>query len=233
MRDSDGNWYQDAYLKASNEEGKSDGNDYGDEFGISVAIYGDTKVVGALYEDSNQTSITNKDRHPTNDESNNNASDSGAVYVFRRDSNGNWYQDAYLKASNAEGDDYFGKSVAIYGDTIVVGAFGEDSNQTSITNDNGEASSNNSAPTLSGAVYVFMRDSDGNWYQDAYLKASNAEGEDRFSNSVAIYEDTIVVGAAYECSNQTSITNEDGHPTNDESNNDATVSGAVYVFTVK
>ena len=111
----------------------------------------------------------------------------------------------------------------------------EDSNQTSITNTDGSASSDNSASS-SGAVYVFKKKSNGDWYQDVYLKASNAEGGssfvpgDEFGNSVAIYGDTIVVGAEYEASNQTSITNEDGHPTVDESNNNATSSGSVYVF---
>ena len=79
-------------------------------------------------------------------------------------------------------------------------------------------------------VLLRSTDSYGNWYQDAYLKASNAGDSDCFGKSVAIYEDTIVVGADGEGSNQTSITNEDGHPTVDESNNSASYSGAAYVF---
>ncbi|MDW8307136.1 MAG: FG-GAP repeat protein, partial [Leptospiraceae bacterium] len=101
----------------------------------------------------NQTSITNADGqpgHPDNDA----ASNSGAVYVFKRDSSGDWIQDAYLKASNAEGSDFFGRSVAISGSTIVVGADLEDSNQTTITNADGSASGVNGA-TDAGAVYVF------------------------------------------------------------------------------
>ncbi|MCX7632975.1 MAG: FG-GAP repeat protein [Turneriella sp.] len=144
-------------------------------------------------------------------------------------SDSNWVQDAYLKASNAEESDNFGRSVAISGSTIVVGAYLEDSSQTSITNADGVASSDNSA-TDPGAVYVFKRDSSGNWIQDAYLKASNAEANDRFGWSVAISGSTIVVGAQLEDSDQTSITNTDGQPTPAMSNNSALDSGTVYVF---
>jgi hypothetical protein len=65
-----------------------------------------------------------------------------------------WIQDAYLKASNAGAGDEFGQSVAISGSTIVVGARYEDSNQTTITNDDASASADNSASN-SGAVYIF------------------------------------------------------------------------------
>jgi hypothetical protein len=215
-RDGSGNWIQDAYLKASNAEA----NDY---FGNSVAISGSTIVVGASGEDSNQTTITNTDGTAS---ASNSASNSGAVYVFKRDGSGNWIQDAYLKASNAEANDYFGNSVAISGSTIVVGVYLEDSNQTTITNADGSASTNNSADAA-GAVYVFKRDGSGNWIQDAYLKASNAEANDYFGNSVAISGSTIVVGALYEDSNQTTITNADGSASSD---NSASGAGAVYIF---
>jgi hypothetical protein len=213
---SDFTWVQDAYLKASNAEA----NDY---FGQSVATTGSTIVVRAIYEDSNQTTITNTDGSAS---ANNGASNSGAVYVFKRDGSGDWIQDAYLKASDAEANDYFGYSVAISGSTIVVGAYGEDSSQTTITNADGSASSDNGAGN-SGAVYVFKRDGSGNWIQDAYLKASNAEANDWFGLSVAISGSTIVVGATDEDSNQTTITNTDGSASSD---NSASNSGAVYVF---
>ena len=95
-------------------------------------------------------------------------------------------QQAYLKASNAEGDDFFGRNVAVSGDTLVVGATGEDSSAAGGEGDN-------SAPSA-GAAYVFVR-AGGVWSQQAYLKASNAEGDDRFGISVAISGDTLVVGA--------------------------------------
>jgi ketosteroid isomerase-like protein len=221
-RDGNGDWIQDAYLKASNAEA----NDY---FGSSVAISGSTIVVGAIDEDSSQTTITNTDGQPGLPD-NNSASGAGAVYVFKRDGNGDWIQDAYLKASNAGVIDGFGHSVAISGSTIVVGAYLEDSTQTTITNNDGQPGlpDNNSASN-SGAVYVFKRDGNGDWIQDAYLKASNAEANDNFGTSVAIFGSTIAVGAYFEDSNQTTITNNDGQPGLPD-NNSASNSGAVYVF---
>ena len=89
-------------------------------------------------------------------------------------------QQAYLKASNTDSSDGFGVSVAISGDTVVVGADGEDSNATVVDGDQ----ANNDA-SKAGAAYVFVRTA-GGWSQQAYLKASNAESNDRFGASVAV-----------------------------------------------
>ena len=62
---------------------------------------------------------------------------------------------AYLKAPNAEGGDHFGVAVATSGETLVVGAYHEDSNQTTITN--GTTIIDNDAALSAGAVYVFVR----------------------------------------------------------------------------
>ena len=61
-----------------------------------------------------------------------------------------WTQQAYLKASNTDAFDIFGRSVAVSGDTVVVGADLEASNATGI---NGDQEDNN-VPG-SGAVYIF------------------------------------------------------------------------------
>ncbi len=137
-----------------------------------------------------------------------------------------WVQDAYLKASNSGTDDYFGKSVAISGDLIVVGAYDESSNATSINNTDSWSSYDNNHQD-SGAAYVFKKDADGDWSQDAYLKASNSEADDNFGESVAISGDVIVVGAYMEDSNATSVENIDGTASDDDTNS---ASGAVYVF---
>jgi len=74
---------------------------------------------------------------------------------FTTESVPEWAQEAYVKASNNDVNDLFGyRGVALDGDTIAVGAHGEDSNQTTITNDNSTASSDNSN-SVSGAVYVY------------------------------------------------------------------------------
>ena len=143
---------QQAYLKASNTEAD-------DQFGGSVAVSGDTVVVGATGEDSNATGINGN-------QNNNSAVNAGAAYVFVR-SGATWTQQAYLKASNTGANDVFGISVAISGDTVVVGAANEDSNATGI---NGNQSNNSAADA--GAAYVFVRNGTI-WTQQAYLKASN------------------------------------------------------------
>ncbi|MBL9146725.1 MAG: choice-of-anchor D domain-containing protein [Verrucomicrobiaceae bacterium] len=167
-------WTQQAYLKASNAEA-------GDNFGYSVAVAGDTIVVGAWNEDSSATGVNGN-------QADNSATNAGAAYVFTR-SGTTWTQQAYLKPSNAETGDSFGYSVAVAGDTVVVGARYEDSNATSI---NGNEA-NNSA-LASGAAYVFTR-SGANWTQQAYLKASNTNAGDWFGWSVALWGDTVVIGA--------------------------------------
>ncbi len=199
---SGGVWSQQAYLKASN-------SGVSDWFGVSVAVSGDTVVVGARYEASNATGVNGN-------QMNNSAPESGAAYVFVR-SGGVWSQQAYLKASNTAPSDYFGGIVAVSGDTVVVGATGEDSNASGVNSDQ----TNNSAPN-SGAAYVFVR-SGGVWSQQAYLKASNTGVDDNFGWAVAICGDTVVVGALGEDSNASGVNG-------DQTNNSATNSGAAYVF---
>ncbi|MDZ4772215.1 MAG: FG-GAP repeat protein [Planctomycetota bacterium] len=112
-----GSTAQQAYFKASNTAAS-------DHFANAVAISGDTLVVGAPSEDSNATGVNGN-------ESNNSAPGAGAAYVFVRTGT-TWTQQAYLKASNTNSGDNFGAAVAIDGDTIIVGANGEDSSATGV-----------------------------------------------------------------------------------------------------
>ncbi len=200
-----------AFLKAPNA-------DMWDGFGDSVAMSGDTVAVGATGEDSNQTVITNG---PTAS-GDNSAFRSGAVYIFKR-TGMTWIQEAYLKASNAEMVDGFGDSVAVSGDMVAVGANGEDSNQTTITN-GATASANNSVDST-GAVYIFRR-TDGTWVQEAYLKTPNTEKYNGFGESLAVSGDTVAVGVSSESNDHTTIIN--GPIAS--GNNSAFHSGAVYIF---
>jgi hypothetical protein len=193
---------QQAYIKASNTEAN-------DGFGSSVAISGDTLVLGAPEEDSSATTVNGN-------QTNNNAENSGAVYVFVRDET-TWFQQAYLKASNSDAGDRFGTSIAISGDTVVVGAPVEDSSATGIDGDQ----TDNSADRA-GAAYVFIRNGT-TWSQQAYIKASNTDVRDGFGSSVAISGDTVAVAAVGEDSSATGI---DG----DQADNSATIAGAIYVF---
>ncbi|HWN94581.1 MAG TPA: thrombospondin type 3 repeat-containing protein, partial [Methylomirabilota bacterium] len=192
------NWSQQAYLKASNS------GPY-DSFGFSAAVDGETVVVGAYGEASNATGVNGN-------QTDNSAYDSGAAYVFVRNGT-NWTQQAYLKASNSGVEDNFGFAVALSAGTLVVGAWGEDSNATAVN-----GNQNNNSAFTSGAAYVFVR-SGTNWTQQAYLKTSNAQADDFFAVSVAISGDTIVAGAPLEASNGTG-----------PSDNSAPASGAAYVF---
>lgn len=104
---------------------------------------------------------------------------SGAVYVYAR-SGSTWVEHSRLLAPDARDFDGYASSVAIAGDAIVVG------------------STYGSAPDESGtgAAYVFVRDGTG-WSLQAKLLASNGSFNDSFGRSVAISEDTLVVGAPY------------------------------------
>jgi len=150
-----------AYLKAANAGANH-------RFGWSVAISGDTAVIGAPGE-----------------------GESGAAYVFVRSGTA-WTQQAYLKASNAGSGDQFGQTVGISGNTVVVGAHNEDSCATGVDGDGA-----NNACSNAGVAYVFVRSGTA-WTQQAYLKASNAQAGDVFGYSVGVDGNTIVVGASGE-----------------------------------
>lgn len=196
-------WSQQAYLKASN-------TGTGDRFGYSVAVSGDTVVVGADSEDSSATGVNGNG-------ASNASAESGAAYIFVR-SGTTWSQQAYVKASNTGSGDSFGWSVGISADTVVIGAPGEDSAATGINGD-----SANDAAESSGAAYVFVR-SGTNWSQQAYVKASNTEANDFFGYSIAVSAETLVVGAVNEDSSATGVNG-------NAFDNSATDSGAAYVFT--
>lgn len=195
-------WTRQPYVKASNV-GTSD------FFGTSVAISGDTLVVGAPGEDSAATGVNG-------DQADNTATNSGAVYIFTR-SEGAWTQQAYLKASNTMANNEFGYSVSISGDTVVVGARSEGSVSTGVNGDQTNIPNN-----YCGAAYVFTR-SGTTWTQQAYLKASNTDGQDRFGSVVAISGDTVVISAPEEDSSATGV---DGN----QASNAAASSGAAYIF---
>jgi hypothetical protein len=178
-----------------------------------VAVSGDTVVVGANHESSSTLGI--------NTTPNGGAGSSGAAYVFTR-SAGVWSQQAYVKPSAVgitQVGDNFGISVAISGDTMVVGADGEDSSTTGIN------STPNESAAIAGAAYVFTR-SAGVWSQQAYLKPAvvgTTQAGDNFGWSVAVSADFIVVGAYLEDSSTLGV--------NSTPNEGAADSGAAYVFT--
>jgi len=144
------------------EQAKLTGSDsaWGDNFGDSVAIAGETIVVGAYGDDTD------------------NGNNSGSAYVFTRTGT-TWTEQAKLTASDGTAEDRFGSSVDIDGETIVVGALGDD--------DNGY---------YSGSAYVFTL-TGTTWTEQTKLTASDAAEGDFFGTSVAIAGPTVVVGAIF------------------------------------
>ncbi|WP_282421188.1 MYXO-CTERM sorting domain-containing protein [Polyangium sp. 15x6] len=145
---SSGAWTQQAKLLAN--DGAT-----GDSFGVSIALSEDTALVGAYHDDAEDPN-------------------SGSAYVFVR-SGGDWTQQAKLVANDGAASDLFGWSVALSGDTALVGAQGDDMN--------------------SGSAHVFVR-SGGDWTQQPKLFGSNDPSSGiRFGSSIALSGDTVLVGA--------------------------------------
>jgi hypothetical protein len=149
---NNGIWTQQAYLKALDAEDN-------DQFGFSVALSGDSLAVGAV----GKNNVDNSKQ------------DIGAVYVFTRDNVGDWSQQDFIRAFNAEDNDQFGFSISLSSDTLAVGAVGKNID--------------------AGAVYVFTRDNVGDWSQQDFIRAFNAEAGDLFGGAVALSGDTLAVGA--------------------------------------
>tara|TARA_B100001029_G_scaffold170531_1_gene166424 strand:+ start:785 stop:4033 length:3249 start_codon:yes stop_codon:yes gene_type:complete len=136
----------------------------------------------------------------------------GEVQIYKK-LNSIWVKHSTITSSNADRNDFFGYSVAIHNDTIVVGAPYEDGN----LNEPG----NSMNWQDSGAAYVFKL-VNNTWVQTAYLKADNSGKNDHFGFSVDISNDQIIIGAPFEDS---SINN----PIDDSSYD----SGAAYIFSLK
>lgn len=207
-RPTDGTLRQIAKLKAT------DGRP-GDNFGLAVALsaQGGTLAVSALREDGSSGGIDG-DRLALG------APDSGAVYVYRRTTQG-FDEEAYIKPTHPDPRDAFGFSLAISDDgtTLAVGALREDGADPGVDGNQRSNTANDS-----GAVFVFVRTTQG-WTQQAYLKAEHVRPDDAFGWSVALSADgdTLAVGTLRESSGGrgTGATAGQGHAEN---------SGAVYTY---
>jgi hypothetical protein len=175
----------------------------GDRFGISVAIDGDSAVVGAWEIGSSEGAayVLDHESGGWTEKETLTASDAapgdhfgrgvaiqggtfvvgspdhgfgGAAYVYTRGSGG--FGEQKLVASDPSSAAQFGASVAIDGDTLVVGAFAKDDER--------------------GAAYVFRNDG-GTWVEEQKLLASDGEAGDSFGWAIDVEGDTAVVGALY------------------------------------
>jgi hypothetical protein len=198
-------WTLQAYVKPSTPHAQQ-------HFGISVALDGNTALIGADGDESLPPAATG-------------ATSSGAAFVFTRSGNV-WSQQARLKASNVDASDGFGEKVALVGNSALIGARSEQSLSTqTITGPTGGSGSENDTGFAVGAAYLFNR-SGTTWSQGAYFKAPNADDSDQFG-VCALSATTVVVGAIGESSADTGISAGTGA----SADNSSSSSGAVYVYT--
>jgi len=129
-----------------------------DYFGFSVAVAGDTAVIGTLQDVGA-------------------VFQQGSAYVFVR-SGTTWTQQQKLTANDGAAGDSFGNSVAISGDTVMIGAAGD----------------TNGANARQGSAYVFSR-SGTTWTQQQKLLAADGGAEDSFGASVAVTVDSAFIGS--------------------------------------
>ena len=151
-----GSWSEEQKLFASDGAAQ-------DQFGFNVVIDGDTVLIGAWLD-------------------NDNGFDSGSAYVFTR-TNTTWTQQAKLLASDGAAGDGFGYSVALSGDTALIGAIEDD--------DNG---------VDSGSAYVYTR-TGTTWTQQAKLLASDGAAGDVFGNNVFLDGDSAIIAAGLDDDN--------------------------------
>ena len=165
------------------------------EFGRAVAITNNYAVVGVRLEDNDA-------------EGKNSMLDAGAVYIYERSSDNKWKQVQKIVASDRTPGANFGWSVAISGNTIVVGAIYE----------RFDAAGRNESGA-EGAAYVYERGTDGIWKQTQKILSSAREGHNYFGTAVGVDGNIIVVSAP-------------GHSRDSTERDDNTVgdAGAIFVF---
>ena len=159
-RNTNGTWSQ-----SEDIESNYTGSDW-DFFGRSIAIDGSYAIVGSQQEETN--SITR----------------AGAAYIFKSNASGNYWSRVKLLASDPSANAYFGMSVAIDGNYVIVGAHYND------VDENGDNFVSNA-----GAAYIF-ENTNGTWSEIKKIVASDRSTNDNFSTNyaVAISGNNIIVG---------------------------------------
>lgn len=159
-----------------------------DFFGGAVSMDNDYIALGAKNQNFNVAGNTAYDN-------------SGAAYVFKKQSNNMWTEVQKVVASDRFHSDQFGNSISLNGDKLLIGSHNQD------------AGNLNS----SGAAYVFKKDVTDTWNELAKLTASDKQENDKFGSAVAIDNDDIIISAPLEDSDETG-------------NNIITNTGSVYVY---
>ncbi len=156
-------------------KGVASDRDEDDRMGYAVAIDGNYAVVGAYADDFGPVDPN-----------------MGSAYVFEQQGLNNWVEIQKLVASDQDDYDRFGWSVAISGDYIIIGAYGEDEDENDANN-----------MSKAGSAYIFEKDGTGVWNEVQKIVASDREASDEFGWSVAIEGTTAIVGAHIEDHDET------------------------------
>lgn len=205
VRDVSNSWNLQACIKGSfSDELDSFGN-------FILSEDGRMLIVGAEGEDSSETGVQ---QIPL--VANNNAENSGAVYVFVSDGN-IWTQQAYIKSSNTESGDGFGRTISLNknGTVLAISALGEDSEDRNNQTDNTRQDA--------GAVYVFERNGP-TWNQTDYIKPENIDAIGSFGSGLSFNDagDFLAIGDPNENSDSAGVGGDASNKNHD--------SGAVYLF---
>ena len=183
-RNGDGAWVEIQKLVASDR-------DQFDQFGNDLAIYGSVALIGA-----------------SNDEADSAISGAGSAYVFTQDADGIWSETQKLQSPVIDQNDFYGHSVAISDEMMVIAAYREE-----------EDAAEGNTLTEAGAAYLYQKDDAGNWDLLQKVVASDRSLYDLFGASVDVYHKHAVIGAHWE----------DHDSDGDNELND---SGSVYFFDV-
>eukprot|EP00457_Paulinella_chromatophora_P000634 gb/GEZN01000634.1/.p1 GENE.gb/GEZN01000634.1/~~gb/GEZN01000634.1/.p1 ORF type:complete len:1019 (-),score=139.52 gb/GEZN01000634.1/:908-3928(-) len=210
-----GRWSQEAYLKPPHFRV---GYDFSyNFFGYAVQVRHNLIVIGSVYDNSCYEWTLGLSCAETK---------SGAVYIFSQNQvDGQWAMEAFLKATNAEKDNQFGRDVSIWGTgdnkVLVVGAFAE--RGCSLGIDGNQNQSAQGGCIQAGAAYAFLQNPwTAEWTQVVYIKSANTDANDQFGGSVSVYNSTsLVVGAIGE-----------GSCSLDPLDNSCPWAGAAYFFSL-
>jgi len=166
-KNAQGQWTFEAKLVAS--DGVTS-----DAFGYAVAIYADTIVVGAPFDDISLV-------------------DQGSAYIFKRNTNGTWSQITKLVATDAAANDSLGASVSITNTALGGSSFGDLALVGSPLNDVGSLQDQ-------GSVYVFKRNTSGTWASEGQLAVTGTDAGalENFGWSVSAYGDRALIGAPFD-----------------------------------
>jgi hypothetical protein len=141
-----------------------------DRFGFAAAVDNQTVIIGAPEEDQDENDIYR-------------VNNAGSVYIFTKDSLGNWVQSQKLVASDRSVGASFGNHLQLNGNQLIVGAMTESV----------------SGPNNAGAAYVFVRDTlTGLFHEFQKLTPSNHQAGAQFGARVSIDDNYVVVGAGWE-----------------------------------